>query len=269
MAPPERATSPQEAALRQSDFAQKPGEHLPLDALFRDEDGAPVVVGELTRDLPVLLVFAYYRCPMLCTVVLNGLAQGLNRVSLQPGTDYRVVVVSIDPTEGPDLAREKKENYLARIGRDTGAVSGWRFLTGSAESIGRLADAAGFRYALDSLSGEYAHPAGAVAVSPGGRISSYLFGLEFRPRDLRLALVEASAGRVGSLVDRILLTCFRYDPTLGRHTPAVNLVLRLLGLLTVAVLGGFILASVLKERKTARNRGAGGPHRERQGTAHG
>lgn len=246
-------SSPQDSILGRSDFIQKPGGNLPLDAVFRDETGAPVAVGSLNRGLPAVLVFAYYDCPMLCTVVLNGLAQGLGGVSYQPGKHYRVVVVSIDPAEGPAQATAKKNAYLARIGRDSGAVAGWKFLTGSQESIVRLAAAVGFRYAYDEERGEYAHPAGAVVLTPQGRISRYLLGVEFEPRDLRLALVEASESRIGSAVDRLLLTCYQYDPRTGRYTPAINVVLRAAGLLTLSCLAGFIFIWLRREHRARRD----------------
>jgi protein SCO1/2 len=202
---------------------------------------------------PVLLVLAYYRCPMLCTYVLTGLVQGLDNLSLQPGRDYRVAVVSIDPREGPELAAAKKRNYLARIGRDKGAAEGWRFLTGEQSSIAPLAAAVGFRYAYDKAAGEYAHPAAVIALTPEGRVSRYFPGVEFPPRDLRLGLVEASQGKLGSISDRMFLACYRYNPVTGRYAPYLNGGIRAFGALLIVSLILFAAAFERKGRKRARD----------------
>lgn len=217
---------------------QNLGGRIPLADAFRDEAGTPITMSALASDKPVILVMVYFGCPRLCTYVLNGLAQGLDGVALQPGRDYRVAVVSIDPREGPDLAAAKKEAYLGRIGRDKGAEAGWRFLTGTPESIDALAGAAGFRFAFDSASGEYAHPAAAIVLAPEGRISRYLPGVQFRPQDLRLALVEASQGKLGGLADRVFLSCSSFDTATGRYTASVTRVLRGLGVFLVLGLAG-------------------------------
>jgi len=225
---------------------QKLGAHVDLSLPFLDEAGSPLTLSRIADGRPVLLVLSYYRCPMLCTYVLTGLVQGLDGISLQPGRDYRVAAVSIDPREGPPLAADKKRSYLARIGRDPGASEGWRFLTGTQSSISALAASVGFRYAYDKASGEYAHPAAVVALTPDGRVSRYFPGVEFPPRDLRLGLVEASQGKLGNISDRVFLACYRYNPVTGKYAPYLNGSLRALGAILVISL---ILAAAALERK--------------------
>jgi len=239
-------------ALAAAGMDQHLGAQVDLSLPFRDEAGAPITLAQVAAGRPVLLVLAYYRCPMLCTYVLNGLAQGLDGISLQPGRDYRVAAVSIDPREGPELAAAKKRAYLARVGRDAGAEEGWRFLTGDPPSIAALAASVGFRYAYDTASGEYAHPAAVIALTPDGRVSRYFPGVDFPPRDLRLGLVEASRGKLGSLSDRMFLACYRYNPVTGRYAPYVGLGLRALaiGLLLLAAAGAAALER--KGRRRAR-----------------
>lgn len=225
---------------------QKLGAQVDLSLPFRDEAGGPINLAQASSGKPVLLVLSYYRCPMLCTYVLTGLAQGLDGISLQPGRDYRVAAVSIDPREGPALAAAKKRTYLARVGRDAGAVEGWRFLTGEQPSIAALASTVGFRYAYDTAAGEYAHPAAVIVLTPGGRVSRYFPGVEFPPRDLRLGLVEASQGKLGSISDRMFLACYRYNPVTGKYAPYLNGSLRALGGFLVLSL---VLAAAWLERK--------------------
>ncbi|MBW8890062.1 MAG: SCO family protein [Fibrobacteres bacterium] len=225
---------------------QKLGARVDLSLPFRDEAGIPINLAHVASGKPILLVLSYYRCPMLCTYVLTGLAQGLDGISLQPGRDYRVAAVSIDPREGPSLATAKKKTYMARVGRDAGAAEGWRFLTGEQSSIAALAASVGFRYAYDKAAGEYAHPAAVIVLTPEGRVSRYFPGVEFPPRDLRLGLVEASQGKLGSISDRVFLACYRYNPVTGKYAPYLNGSLRALGAFLVLSL---ILSAVALERK--------------------
>jgi protein SCO1/2 len=241
--------APQAAAgpYAQIGLEQKPGAQVDLTLPFRDESGAPITLAQVAAGHPVLLVPSYYRCPMLCSYVLTGLVQGLDGISLQPGRDYRVAAVSIDPREGAALAAAKKKTYLARIGRDRGAAEGWRFLTGPQTSIAALAAAVGFRYAFDSALGEYAHPAAVIALTPDGRVSRYFPGVEFPPNELRLGLVAASRGKLGSLSDRVYLACYRYNPVTGKYGPYVSGGLRVLG---VGLVLALILAGASMERKS-------------------
>jgi protein SCO1/2 len=234
--------------LREIGFDQRIDERLPLDVELVDEQGQRRPLGTFFGARPVVLAFVYFDCPMLCTQVLSAMTSTFGVLSLDPGTDFEIVVVSFDPREGPALAAEKKALYLARFGRPA-TSSGWHFLTGDQPAIDRLTRAAGFRYTWDEETGQFAHPAGVVVVTPDGRLSRYLFGLEYGPRDLRFAIVEASEGRIGSLVDAVLLYCYHYDPMTGRYGLVVMRVLRIAGAATVIGLGTFIVVMVRRERK--------------------
>jgi protein SCO1/2 len=220
---------------------------VPLDAVFRDERGRVVRLGEYFGTRPVVLAFAYYDCPMLCTLALNGLASALSVTSLEPGKDFEIVTVSFDPRDTPATAAAKKASYLERYKR-AGAVNGWHFLTGGHSSIDRLTKAAGFRYVWDGETGQFAHPTGVVVLTPHGRLARYLFGVEYSPRDLRLAIVEASAGKVGTPVDSLLLYCYHYDPMTGRYGLIVMRALRVAGAVTVLALGTFIVVMVRRDK---------------------
>lgn len=212
---------------------------IPLDAEFVDSRGKKVTLKEYFTDRPVILVLAYYRCPMLCTEVLNGLVHSLERISLDPGGDYQWVVVSFNPREKPPLAAANKRGYAERFGRG-GTDAGWHFLTGEEEEIRRLAQAVGFRYRYDQATSQYVHGAGIMIATPEGRLSRYMYGVDFPPGDLRLALVEASDNQIGSIVDQVHLYCFQYDPARGKYTADVMRIVRLGGGLTVAVLAVFV-----------------------------
>lgn len=231
---------------------QRIGEKVPLDATLRDEDGREVRVGDLLDGKPAVLVFAYYECPMLCTYVLNGLLGSLREVSLDAGKDFEVIVVSINPEDTPQTAAAKKDDFVHKYDRP-GSGAGWHFLTGTESQVRRLASAAGFRYRRIEENGQYAHAAGIIVLSPDGTISRYLLGVEYPPRDLRLALVEAGRGRTGGLADQILLLCYCYDPSVGRYSLAITNTLRVAGVLTILGLGGLILLLLRAERRRARS----------------
>lgn len=238
------AGSPLEkVSIRQNLNAQ-----LPLDAVFKDEDGRTVKLGDYFGKRPVLLVFAYYECPMLCTLVLNGIVRVLNGVTLTPGKDFDVVAVSFDPRETPELAGKKKANYLKEY-HQKGTEPGWHFLTGEEPEIRRVTDAAGFAYAYDPASKEYAHASAIYVVTPQGRLSHYFFGIEYAARDLRLALVEASQGKIGSLVDQLLLFCFHYDPVSGKYSVMIMRLVRIVGALTLLGMAAAIILMIRRERK--------------------
>jgi protein SCO1 len=234
------------AALREIGFDQHIGRHLPLNAQVRDEQGRLGPLAQYFGSRPVLLVFAYYSCPMLCTQVVNGVATAVGVLSLEPARDFDVVVISFDPHDTPATAAEKKAIYLERY-RRPGASEGSHFLTADPPSIDQLTKAAGFRYVWDARTNQFAHPTGVIVVTPDGRLARYLFGIDYGPRDLRLALVEASAGRVGSAVDSLLLYCYHYDPMTGRYGLIVMRVLRVAGAATVLALAALIV--VLKRRE--------------------
>jgi len=237
-------------ALRGVDFEQRLGAQLPLDAVFTDATGRQRPLGEYFGPRPVLVTLVYYECPMLCTLVLNGVVASLRAVDLDVGSAFDVVVVSFDSRETPQLAAAKKEAYVASYGRG-GDGTGWHFLTGDEANVARLAEAVGFRWVYDEERDEFAHSAGIVLATPEGLVSRYFFGIEFPPRDLRLGLVEASGSKIGTLADRVLLFCFHYDPATGRYSVATLNAVRAGGVLTVALLAAFVLAALRRERARA------------------
>lgn len=237
------------AQLEGVGFDQRLGEALPLDAIFRDETGAEVMLGQYFGEKPVMMALVYYECPMLCGLVLSGISSTLKPLSFVPGEDFDIVVVSIDPNETPALAAKSKEDTLVRYGHpDTAA--GWHFLTGDETSIKRLADAVGFRYRYDEATDLYIHAGGILLATADGRTSRYFYGVEYAPRDVRLGLVEASDNQIGSAVDQVLLFCFRYDPSTGKYSAAVLNLMRALAVLTMSVLAILIVRMVIRERRS-------------------
>lgn len=250
-APWSRADEERPPLLREIGFDQHLGEAVPLDLPFRDESGGQVQLGDFFGKKPVVLSLNYYACPMLCTVTLNGLASALDVLSMSAGNEFEVVTVSFDPSETPRLAAAKKKAYLERYKRP-GAAEGWHFLTGDAAPIAALTKAVGFRYAWDADTKQFAHPAGVLVLTPEGRIARYLYGIEYAPRDLRLAVVEASSGRIGNPVDQIILACYQYDPTTGKYGAAIMRMVRVAGVLTVVGLVGFIGLMLRREGAASR-----------------
>ena len=236
-------------ALKEVGFDQKLNEQVPLDLRFTDEQGRAVALGDYFGRRPVVLAFVYFDCPMLCSQVLNATASSLDLMSIEAGRDFDVVAVSFDTRETPEKARARKALTLERY-HHTDAAAGWHFLTGDQAAIDRLTAAAGFRYAWDEETKQFAHPAGVVVLTPDGRLARYLFGIDYGPRDLRLAIVEASEGKVGNPVDSLLLYCYHYDPMTGRYGLIVMRVLRLAGAATVLLIASFILIMLRRERRT-------------------
>lgn len=249
---PNSAAAEKPEALRGVGVQQKIDAELPLDLNFRDEKGETVRLGQFFGERPVLLSFVYYECPMLCTLVLNGLTSALNALAFSAGEEFDVVTVSIDPNEGPELAAAKKQAHLDMYRRPS-AAAGWHFLTGDADSIKTLADSVGFTYRYEPELDEFSHPAAIVVLTPQGHVSRYFLGVEYSARDLRFALVEAAANRIGTVVDQALLFCFRYDPATGKYTPAILNIVRLGGIVTILAMAAFIFGS--RRRKGP---GAGG-----------
>jgi protein SCO1/2 len=239
------------AQLREVGFDQNLNHRLPLDVEFADEHGQTVRLGRYFGSRPVVLLLAYYGCTMLCTQSLTSMASTLGVLALEPGTDFHVVSVSFDPRETPTLALERKGHYVERSGRPE-IAPGWHFLTGSEPSIRRLTHSAGFRYVWDESVQQFAHPAGIIVATPDGRISRYLFGIDYGPRDLRLAILDASAQRISSPIEKVLLYCYHYDPTTGRYSLAIMRIVRLAGLVTVLALGTLIFAWTRHERRHQR-----------------
>jgi protein SCO1/2 len=228
------------------------GASLPLDAVFRDDEGREVRLGDYfgPGKKPAVLVFAYYECPMLCTLVLNGMIKSMRPLSFTAGTEYQVIAISIDPSETSELARDKKKAYLESYSR-RGDGSGFHFLTGDEKSIRAAADAVGFKYRFVPETGEFAHAASIYVTTPLGQLSRYFFGVEFSSRDLRLALVEAAEGKIGGMVDQLMLFCYRYDPAAGKYSAEALAVVRLAGLITALSLAGFIGLSQWRERRAS------------------
>ena len=235
--------------LKTVGYDQNLGDPLPLDLPFRDEAGRAVKLGDYFGRRPVVMVFAYYECPMLCDMVLQGVTGSLKALSFDAGKQFDVVVVSINPRETARLAAGTKRETLSRYGRK-GTEGGWHFLTGGQDAILELTQAAGFRYYYDKERDEYAHAAGMMMLTPGGRISRYLFGIDFAPRDVRLALIESAEGKIGNLADKLLLYCFHYDPVYGKYSAMTMNILRLAAAATVLGLG--LLIVLLKRRERVR-----------------
>lgn len=227
--------------LKNVGLDQKLNAQVPLDLTFKDEHGATVSLGQLLQGKPAILTMVYYKCPMLCTEVLNATLNSLKEVPLEIGKDFSVITVSIDPSEKPVLAEAKQIMYTGLYGRP-GAVHGWHFLTGDEEQIQKLAAAVGFRFVYDKESSQFAHASGIMVMTPEGRLSRYFYGLAYNPRDLRLALVEAGEGKIGSTVDAIMLFCFHYDPVTGKYAVTILNIVRGVGALSAAgiALGIFI-----------------------------
>lgn len=249
--PPGKAASEQLPVLKDAGLDQKLNNQVPLDLPFVDENGRDVVLRDYFGARLVVLVLAYYNCPMLCSLVLNGAVAALQTLSFDAGRDFEFVVVSFDPGDTPALALDKKSSYLPRYGRPRGEA-GFHFLTGRESSIKALTDAVGFRYAYDAAIGQFAHPSLITVLTPEGKVSRYLFGIDFPGYDLRLALVEAAGGRIGTPVDQALLFCYHYDPATGKYGLAILDLVRLGGILTLAAVGVFIVTTLRRERRHAK-----------------
>jgi protein SCO1/2 len=239
-------------------FDQNLNQQIPLDLEFVDETGQTVQLKEFFGEKPVILVMAYYECSMLCTLVLNGLLNSLKEVDFDVGNQFNVVTVSIDPDETPEMATEKKESYLTFYGRP-GAEHGWHFLTGEEETIRSLTDEIGFHYVYDDRIDEYAHPSGIIIATPEGRISRYFYGIEYPPNDVRLGLIEASAGKIGSTIDQILLMCYHYDPDTGRYNLVIRNVMKIAGTLTFFCVAIPIIVLLIRERRSKKMENSNNP----------
>jgi protein SCO1/2 len=230
---------------------------LPLDLEFIDENGDTVRLGDFfDGERPVILTLNYYRCPMLCGLMLNGVVDGLEQMDWTPGVEFEMVTISIDPLETPELAKAKKQNYLKRYQRPA-AARGWHFLTGKQSNITRLAETVGFGYTYDAESDQYAHAAVIFVNTPDGRVARYLYGIEYPPKSLRLALLEASEGKIGSALDQIILYCYHYDPDSRRYAPVAMNIMRVGGGATALILGvslGSLWIRELRRRKRTEKR---------------
>ena len=249
LAPPLQAEQNLPAILREVRIEQRLDAQVPPDIEFRDETGRKVHLGDYLRDRPHILILIYFRCPKLCPLTLDGLTTSLQSLAgFDIGNQFDVIAVSFDPQDTPSMAADKKESYAAMYGRP-GAAGAWHFLTGPQESIDRLTKSVGFHYVYDPKLNQFIHASGIMLLTPEGRISRYLLGVKFLPRDLRLGLVEASDHKIGSPVDQVLLYCFHYDPEKGKYTASVMNFVRAGGAVVVLALGVFGWVLWRRERR--------------------
>lgn len=234
--------------LQQVGIDQHIGQQIPLDLTFRDETGRSVPLRQYFGHKPVLLTLVYYQCPMLCSEVLNGVVSSLLPLKLDVGKDFDVLTVSFDPRDTPAVATEKRDTYLRRYGR-AGADKGWHFLTGDTPAIEALTKAVGFRYVWDPKIQQYAHASGIMVLTPQGRLAQYFYGIEYAPKDLKLALVESSEGKLGTVVDQLVLYCYHYDPATGKYGAVVTNMLRLGAALTLLLVGGYLAIAWRREAR--------------------
>ena len=247
-----RAPSGLPKALDNVGIDQKLNEQLPLDLVFKDENGASVKLGDYFGKKPVVLSLVYYQCPMLCNQVLNGMVTAFKVMNFKPGQEFEVVTVSFDPRETPALAAAKKNTYVNYLPDDrrAGAASGWHFLTGDEANIKRLTDAVGFRYHWDEATNQFVHASAIYVTTPPGKLARYFYGIEYAPRDLRLGLMEAAENKIGSPVEQLLFYCYHYDPTTGTYGYRVMLMMQVGGVLTL--IGIVVLLFALRRRTAAR-----------------
>lgn len=238
------------AALRDVAFDQKLNQQVPLGLAFRDESGKTVQLADYIKQKPVILTFVYYKCRDLCPLLLDGVVRSLRALSFDAGNQFDLITLSIDAHDSPALAAAKKKDIIDQYSRP-GAAAGWHFLTGDEAEIQKLTQSVGFHYTYDPHTGEFAHATGMVLLTPKGRTARYYYGIDFSPRDLRLGLIEAAAGKIGSPIDQLLLFCYHYDPVTGKYGLLITNVIRLAGAATVVILGAFILIMLRRERSNA------------------
>jgi protein SCO1 len=237
-------------ALKTVGIDQRLNQQVPLDAVFKDEQGREVRLGQYFNGKPVILALVYYSCPMLCNQILNGMLGSFRQVSFSAGEQFEVVTVSFDPKETPALAAQKKATYIKAYNRPTGDA-GWHFLTGDEANIKRLTEAVGFRYHWDEPTKQFAHASGIMIVTPEGKLARYFYGVEYPSRDLRLSLVEASQNKIGTPVDTLMLYCYHYDPATGKYGAVVMNILRVAGVITLILMGAlfFLLRRIGRRRQ--------------------
>jgi protein SCO1/2 len=250
--PGEGPTNQKLAIFDQIGIEQNLNQQVPLDLTFTDENGRPVQLKQYFGKKPVILSLVYFQCPMLCSQVLNGLTGALNGiVRFNVGRDFDILTVSFDPRDDAKAAADSKKRYISRY-RRPGSVEGWHFLTGKEDQIKALAQAVGFRYAWDPQIQQYAHASGIMLLTPDGRMAQYYYGIEYAPRDIQLGIIEASQGKIGNVVDKLLLYCYHYDPARGKYGAVIFNILRVSALATVLVLGGFMIVMFRRDALAAR-----------------
>ena len=243
---------PPAKVVQQAKIEQNLGAKVPLDLTFRDERGQTVRLADVfAKGKPVLFSLVYYKCPGLCTMTLSGMSRSFKPLEFTPGKEFEIVTVSFDPTEGPELAAEKKANYVKDYGRPE-AAEGWHFWTGDKANTDALCKAVGFSYAYDEQTQQFAHATALMLATPDGTLSRYFYGMEYSARDLRLGIVEASEGKVGSMTDSVQLLCFKYDPRTGKYSLGILRTVRVLGVLLLAALLPFLVLMFLRERRLTR-----------------
>jgi protein SCO1/2 len=247
--------SDRDTPLSRVTIEQRLDSQLPMDAPFRDETGKLAPLGSFFGKRPVVLALVYYECPMLCTQILNGIVRSAKVLTFTPGQDYDVVAISFDAREKPADAAAKKAVYMRDFGHPETA-HGWHFLTGDINSIKRVTDAVGFRYVWDVHTAQFAHASAVYVLTPEGKLSKYFYGIEYSPKDMRFALIEASKNKIGNPVDRILLYCYHFDPHAAKYTPYALGLLRAAGAATVLIFGGFVFISLRRERRQKGSRPA-------------
>lgn len=231
--------------LKKVGIEQKLDSQLPLETKFVDENGQEVELKQYFGKKPIILALVYYECPMLCNEVLNGLVASVKPITFDAGKEFDVVAISFNPKEKPELAKAKKESYLARYNHP-GTENGWHFLTGSQESIDLVANAVGFNYEWDESSKQFAHAGGIMVATPGGKLSHYFYGIEYAPKEVRLGLIEAAENKIGNPVDQLMLYCYHYDPSTGKYGLVIMNVLRVCGVITLIGFG--LMLFVLRRR---------------------
>lgn len=238
--------------LKGINFEQRLGSEIPLDATFQDENGRTVELGSYFGKKPVVLILAYYRCPMLCTLVMDGAAKAFRQLSFDLGDQFDAITVSFDPRDTPADSKREQAKYIQVYGHPDAAGS-WHFLTGQQAQIQRLTDAVGFHYAYDPRTGQYVHTAGIVVITPAGKVAQYFYGVTFDPQFLRLALVQSSNEKIGSVIDQVLLYCCTYNPDTGRYEATIGRVLQIAGALTILLVG----AGLWLLHRAAKGKGGG------------
>jgi len=234
---------------------QRLDSQIPMDASFRDEAGNTFPLGHFFGKRPVVLALVYYQCPMLCTQILNGVVRAAKVLTFKPGEDYDVVAISFDARERPADAAAKKAVYMHDYGHPETAA-GWHFLTGDINSIKKVTNAVGFKYMWDVHTAQFAHASAVYILTPEGKLSKYFYGIDYSPKDMRFALIEASKNQIGTPVDRILLYCYHFDPHAAKYTPYALALLRAAGAATVLIFGGFVFISLRRERRQKGSRPA-------------
>ena len=234
--------------LEEIGIEQKLNEQIPLDLTFLDATGQRVQLRDYFGEKPVILSLVYYECPMLCSMILNGLLRSLNILSFDVGDEFNIVTVSFDPNETTKLAMGKKKSYLSKYGR-LDAEKGWHFLTGNESSIQQLTEAVGFNYKYDPETNQFVHASGIMVLTPQGKLSRYFYGVEYSAKDLKFGLMEAASNKIGSVVDQVLLYCYHYDPVTGKYGMVIMTVIRISGTATVLVLAVFMVAMFRRDRK--------------------